>query len=36
MMRLKIYMTASNVAPPKYYRKIRKTIKGIVKKINEH
>lgn len=35
-MRLKIYMTASNVAPLKYYRKIRKTIKGIVKKINEH
>lgn len=29
-------MTASNVAPPKYYRKIGKTIKGIVKKINEH
>ena len=35
-MRLKIYMTATNVAPLKYYRKIRKTIKGIVKKINEH
>ena len=29
-------MTASNVAPLKYYRKIRKNIKGIVKKINEH
>ena len=35
-MRLKIYMTASNVAPlPKYYRKIRKLLKELLK-INEH